>query len=215
MSLAQWVTDRLSEDDDHPSVKVIDGTFIVVDRPVMGSVVVAFVKSRVLDEHNLRSLVEKHPDVKYVVNIWKDACIMGDAYKLSEACGISFGSMGDLRAALRERDIADYVPPETRFRERIFRQHDQIASFERLDDSRYRLVRQDLPPVIVYICLDYEVTADGVRTAIDLYEYFDAYVTSNPNCTSISTEACAAAKQAGRKVLIWTHFMGALNSTWS
>jgi hypothetical protein len=84
------------------------------------------------------------------------------------------------------------------------------VSFERIDDSRYKLTRGDLPTIIAYIDRDYEITADKVRRAVDKYGVFDVYVTSNPNATSVSPEAIAAAKQSGRRVFLWRQFLGAL-----
>jgi hypothetical protein len=214
-SLAQWVAARLDENDGSRTTTVYDEMLISLERPNLGSTKIACVRVDVLDECVVRSAIAKYPNVKFIVNVKQGARVAGDAYKLAEGRGISFGGIGDLMRALHEPDMADYIPPETRYRERIFEQHHKIMNFERLDDSRYRIFRYDFPPIVVYISLDYEVTADQIRTAIDKYGDFDAFVTSNPNATSISPEAVTAAMQSGRKVFLWPQFMGAINRSWN
>jgi hypothetical protein len=212
MSLAQWVAKHLRDDHADLTIEVVDENLIIVERPYFGTSAVACMKYDVLDDDAIMATIDRYPSVKFVANIPSGTRITAWNYG---AHGVSFGRLGDLERALNKPRIEDYLPSEIEFREGIFRSHRRILSFERLDGARYRIIRHGLPPIAVYISLDYVVTANGVRTAINTCGPFDAYVTSSPNCTSISPEARAAAKQAGKKVFTWTHFMGALNNPWS
>lgn len=216
-SLAAWVAGHLKEgreDEGILSITVVDETLIVVDRRNKSPVQVACVSFDPLDAFHLRSVISRFPEVEFVLNLPRGARSAGAAYVFAAEHGIAFGGMGDAREALRQDNLGQYLHRETRYIERILRQHSRVSSFERLDDSRYRLDRNDLSSIVVYTENEYEVTAESVRLAIDRYGEFDAFVTTNPSAVEISPQAVTAAQDSGRRIFLWREFMAAIHKPW-
>lgn len=213
--LSAWVADRLGDLEEVTSITVIDGTLITVSRKNMSPAQIACVKFDPLEADNLRSILNRYPDVQFILNILKNARSAGATFALATETGVAFGGMGDAMRALRMDNPNKYVHRKTEYIERILSQHARVVGFERLDDSRYRLIRKGLPGITAYIGSDYEVTAEAVRLAIDRYGEFDAFVTANPNAIQISPQAATAAKHSNRRIFNWSGFMSAIHEPWN
>jgi hypothetical protein len=163
-----------------------------------------------LDDVVLRTLLDEHPDVSFVVNVPKESFATGAALKLARARGIPVGGVLDLLRVVKEPDVRLYTSKEFGFIERGLKQHTRVTGIERMDDRRYRIKRGELPDVVAVFVHDYELTADRVRTIRDQFVTFSDVVIANPNGKATAS-ALRAAASSGCAVYKWGEFYGRLN----
>jgi len=206
----KWVACKLSAHDSVASTRVLSPQRVQVERTKHPTVVIGTIASSPLRADELRPLVETERTVSFAVNVPKEAWIAGDALRLSERVRVPVGGWSDLQAALRLADVRDYVSSEFGFIDRVLRQHDTVAGFERLDDRRYRVSRHGAGDVMVVFLREYELTVDHVRTARERYGRFDILVITNPSGRATGS-AEGVATSMGGQVHKWKSFLGALN----
>ena len=68
--------------------------------------------------------------------------------------------------------------------------------------------------VTVLVLNEYDLTAEKVRKALDVYGDCDAIVTSNPNA-SMSSSAKEAGEASGKRVLLFPDLLSDLNRPWN
>ena len=210
---AAWIAQRLAGQKEVASVSTLSQHLIQVHRTrdivLVGTIGVPQVRLA-----DVRWVLSQQSGIKFIANVPAKATFSGDAINYAKEHGAAIGGFGDLRRALSLHNPASYVDRETTFRERGLEQHDRVEAFYRLDDNRYTIERNELPPVTVVFLYDYDLSADAVRTAIFECGPFQAVIKMNPN-GQISTHARQAAMHAGIKILKWGEFLGELNRTWT
>lgn len=150
-------------------------------------------------------------DIDFLLNIPKDAFIDGEVLEFSTSKGFGVGGLGDLYTAINEKSFREYVPKEVRFILRGLRQHTAVNHVIRANSRSYIISRNMANPLRVLALNEYDLTADAVRSGIDIYGECDFVLASNPNCR-LSEAASEAARHAGTGILKWRQLLGALNS---
>lgn len=204
--VGEWVAAKLRQEKTVAAIEVLSPTLLSIDRADNPSTVIAVVAAPTLDEAKLIELYDQKPAPDFVVNVSRDSVLTPTAFSRSIARGVPVGGMGDIKRALAMPDISRYVNPEIEFVERGMRQHSRVNTFERLDERRYRVFRKSLPPLVVILINEYDLTADHVRTARDRYSEFDRILVTNPN-GRITTSALEVAESLGVVVGHWRDFM--------
>ena len=204
-----WLRPTFEKLDNVQSVH-IDGALMEATRTDTPLARVGFSNHPTLDAAAVDGLVSTHGPLNFVVNVPKNGRILGDAIERAAALGLAVGGVGDAMRAMHLSDPGQYEFSELTFVLRGIRQHSRVTAVSRLDDKRLSIERAGLSKVTVFICSDYQPTADAVRVAIDRYGPFDIFVATNPN-SAPSSEAIAAAQSAGRQLHRWGAFLGALN----
>ncbi len=205
-----WVAEKLQSHREVVSTSLVTPNHVHVSRVEHEPILVGATAASRLDAPILRSVIDNHHDVGFVVNIPKESYIAGDAIALSSQRSIPVGGMGDLMRAISLFDVSSYVSPESKFVERGIAQHDRVRDYEQLADRLYRIERNGLVDVRVAFLNEYELTADHIRTARSRYGTFRMAVITNPNGKATSA-AEAAAQSMGCQVYKWGPFLGALN----
>jgi hypothetical protein len=136
----------------------------------------------------------------------------GDAIELIHAAPAAFGTFGELiRASSIDEAVHTYRNREYNFFERAFRQHTVVRDVTRLYDRAYQLHRRrGLPDVTVVLVDAYDVSAEDIRHARDLYGRFDA-VAKMTNYGSITSAAREAADTIGAGVFKFGDLLRRLN----
>jgi hypothetical protein len=210
-----WIAKKLEDSPEVQEVTVNGNGTLTINRRTHSTAYVAYLSVPVFDGSAVRNAHQVHPTARFIMNLPGSAITKIDAFREAKKIGVAIGGLGDLMGAMSESDPANYVAREIKYIEKILRQHDRVSTFDRIDLTKYRISRRGLPDVTVCVGLDYEVTAEAIRDAIDKYGDFDAYVTSNPNARAVSPQAIAASRSAGRKVFLWREFMAALGRSWN
>ena len=149
--------------------------------------------------------------IDFLLNIPKNAYFDGGILSYAESRSFGLGGLGDLYTAANEKEFQDYLPKETRFILRGLRQHTAVSSVSRANNRSYVVSRFTGNPLRVLALNDYDLTADAIRTGIDVFGECDFILASNPNCR-LSGGATDAARSAGTGVLMWRQLLGAINN---
>lgn len=154
-------------------------------------------------------------EIQFIVNVPRDARVTGDA--LAAVSGkAAIGTMADLARALRDDDdLSAHVYKETAYVERGLQQHSAVTNMVILDRGRYRLERGARKAVTVVVANDYELTADRVRTLVQIFAEFDLIALSNPNVQTPSPQAHSAASSASVEIVGWSELFKKLNYAWT
>ncbi len=164
-----------------------------------------------------RVFLDNIPDVcrnsriDFLMNIPKNAYFDGGLLSYAENAPFGVGGLGDLYTAANEKEFHEYLPKETRFILRGLRQHTAVSGVSRDNNRLYIVERFGRNPLRVLALNDYDLTADAIRSGIELYGNCDFVLASNPNCR-LSAAATETAKSAGTVVLMWGQLLGAINS---
>lgn len=167
-----------------------------------------------VDAAEFSALLKDKQGIDFVVNIPKDAYVLGDALKFAERNNFGFGGLADLFRALNSESVRSYLDPEFGFVLRSLRQHSRVTNVTRLEDRRLLVERKRLRPVLVLILNDYELTAEHVRAGIERYGEFQAIVCSNPN-SRVTAAAATAAAESRIAIFNWSEFFKELNREWN
>jgi len=206
----QWVADNLREAGHVTNVDVLSEQVLRVSREKHAPYVAGIISVKCVKVDDIMPLVESKLGVEIIANVPKESYWTGEAILLAQVHSIATGGYGDLLRVIDVEDVRAFQQKETAFVERGLRQHDRIASFDRLHDRLYLIRRNDLPDVTVAMLNEYELTADHLRTARDRYGKFSLAVITDPNGGSTSA-ANEAARAMGVEILNWGAFFGRLN----
>lgn len=206
----KWVADNLRKAEHVTAVDIVSDQVLRVSRDEHAPFIAGIVSAKRVEEQVIKPLVEEGLGVEIIANIPEESYWTGGALRLAHKNAIATGSYGDLLRVIRVPDVRAFQSKETEFVERGLRQHDRIASFERLYDRIYLIRRDGLPDLTVAMLNEYELTADHLRTARDRYGNFSLAVITDPNGGATSS-AKEAAQVMGVEILKWGPFFGRLN----
>lgn len=204
---SEWVADNLRKAKGVSKVEVISDQVLRVSRSKYDPFIAGIVSVACVEAGTVRTLVKSELGVEIIANVPKESYWTGGALRLAHDNNIATGGYNDLFRVIDLQDVRDFRPRETEFIERGLRQHDRISSFERVHDRLYRISRNGLPDLKVAMLIEYELTADHLRTARDRYGQFSVAVITNPNGGATSS-AEEAAQNMGVEILRWRPFLG-------
>jgi hypothetical protein len=212
--IANWIANKLKDDEQFRLVNSIgDGFLEVARRDHAPFQAVAIGVQDVVAENHVAPLFEvKGRRPEFVVNVPSKAIWSGIAIELIHTAPAAFGTFGELiRASSRDEPVHTYRNREYNFFERAFRQHTAVRDVRRLYDRAYQLHRwRGLPDVTVVLVDAYDVSAEDIRHARNLYGRFDAAVKMT-SYGSITTAAREAADTIGAGVFKFGELLGRLN----
>lgn len=211
-SVAAWIADKLKGDTQFQAVDPLGLGFLnVVGKDGHQFLAAAIgVKSVVEVRHVIPVFTVEGTRPEFIVNVPSKAIWTSSAIDYVHNAPAAFGTLGDLRRASRENVVSSYRNKEFNFFERIFRQHSAVVGVTRLYDRLYSLQRRGgLPDISVVLLEAYDVSAEHVRNARELYGSFDLGLKTT-NYGSITSAATEAARSMGAEVFNLRDFMGRL-----
>jgi hypothetical protein len=209
-----WARKGLLELPDVVGVTLLGGNVLEIVRRTHGTFHAATTAATCLDGPTVDALLSQDPRVRFVARVPKDGFIAGSALQRARFRQIGIGTLADLLKAAGLADPTAFQNKEVSYVERMLRQHSRIREFSRVDDRRYQLTRSGLSEVTVVFLHHYDLTADGVRQAVDTYGGFSGIVKANPN-GRITPAASQVAAELGLKLFYWSDFLGALHKPWT
>jgi hypothetical protein len=158
-------------------------------------------------------LFESKRSPEFVVNVPSKVIWSGPAIEIIHGAPAAFGTLGELAKAARDENVSSYRHREYSFFERAFHQHSAVRDVTRLYDKVFQLHRhRGMPDVIVTLIDAYDMSAEDIRNARDLYGIFDVAVKIS-SYGSITTAASEAAESMGAEALKFGELMGRLNKS--
>jgi hypothetical protein len=206
-----WVCDKLISHDQIIGATLIENQLIRLQvKDYEPDVVVAVMSQKKVFLSNIPSICQSLP-VDFLLNIPRNAYFDGDILSYAESNSFGVGGLGDLYIAVNQKEFQSYLPQETRFILRGLRQHTAVSNVTRINNQTYLIVRFSRNSLRVLALNDYDLTADAIRTGIDMFGKCDLILASNPNCR-LSSGARDAACSAGTSVLMWRQLLGVINN---
>jgi hypothetical protein len=209
--VAHWIASK--SDEDFRAVPIGSG-FLSIARKSGGQFTAAAIGvTDVVTLAHVKPLFEignKRPE--FVVNVPSKAIWSGSAIDFIHDAPAAFGKFGELtRASRGDEAISSYRNKEYDFFERAFRQHSAVSEVTRIYDKVFRLGRvRGMPDVTVVLVDAYDMSAEDVRNARDLYGKFDAALKMS-SYGSITTAAAEAAASMDAETFKFGEFLGRLN----
>lgn len=208
---ADWACDKLISHDQILKVEHVEDHLVQMNvKDYAQDVLVAIMSERKVTLANIPNVC-RSSRIDFLLNIPKNAYFDGDLLSFAENTPFGVGGLGDLYTAVNEKEFLCYLPKEVRFILRGLRQHTAVSSVSRDNNRLYIIGRFGKNPFRVLALNEYDLTADAIRSGIDLYGHCDFVLASNPNCR-LSSAAQEAARSAGTGVLKWRQLLGVINS---
>ena len=205
-----WVAEKIRGHENVATAKAVSSTHVQIDRLEYGPVLVGTTAAKRLDAREVRLLLDRDPNVDFIVNVPAESYVTGEALSLAEQHSVPVGGVGDLMRALVLPRVRQYVNKEVEYIHRGLRQHTRITKYRRLADRLYRISRRGFADITVVFLYAYELTADHLRVARDRYGSFDLVVNTNPYGKATST-ALAVRQDMELDILNWRDFLSQLH----
>lgn len=214
-SVAAWIAGKLKGDRAFLKVETTGSGFLSLERKDGATFeAVAIGVDDVVKRAHVEPLFaddERCPE--FVVNVPSKAIWEGGAIAVVHDAPAAFGTLGDLIRASRDEPVYAYRNKQDEFFERAFRQHSAVRRVTRLYDRLYHLERRsDRPDMTVVLVDAYDMSAEDIRHARDLYGKFDAALKMT-SYGSVTTAAREAAESMGAEAFKFGELMGRLNKS--
>lgn len=211
--VAKWIVDKLKSDGEFSTVASVGSGFLeLASKDSAPFTAVAIGVQDVITRNDVRPLFAvKDRRPQFVVNVPPKAIWSGPAIDFIHDAPAAFGTYGELIRASCEEPVSSYRHREYRFFERAFRQHSAVSGVTRIYDKVFQLHRhRGMPDMTVTLVDAYDMSAEDIRRARELYGRFDAAVKIS-SYGSITTAAHAAAASMGAEAFTFKALMGRLN----
>ncbi|WP_038931924.1 hypothetical protein [Bradyrhizobium japonicum] len=210
--VAKWIAETLQNDQRFKSVSAVGAGYIEIVRKDHAPFTAAAIGIRevVLPGH-VAPLFSGGRSPQFVVNVPSKVIWSGGAIGIIHDAPAAFGTLGELTRAARDEIVSSYRHREYKFFERAFEQHGAVREVTRLYDKIFQLHRyRGLKDITVVLVDAYDMSAEDVRNARELYGRFDAAIKIS-SYGSITTAAREAAASMGAEALKFGDLMGRLN----
>ena len=164
-----------------------------------------------VERHHVKQVLAIDDTIDFLTNIPKASIWTGEAIHEVKSNNFAFGSMKNLMSSLREENVRDWIDAESSFFQRVLRQHNAVVSFTQIADRNYLITRKTGPQLRAVILNEYELSAQTVREAKDIYGDFEIIVATNPN-VGPTEEAKRIAPTLNIEQHVLRTFLGRLNS---
>lgn len=207
---------RLKETHHVASIQPIGNDFMLIHRKdgfqnkKMRPVTAAVISTKQVTDETLKPLLETEQEFEFVTNLPKQGIWTGAAIDLADFHNLGWGGMGDLMSAMAQDSVEGFQRKEYSFVMRGLAQHSKVESIDRIYDRLINVNRYGLPPLTTVLLNEYELTAEHIRNARDIYGKFKAILRTNPN-GGPTKNALSVAHELGADIFQWGEFLGRLN----
>lgn len=147
-------------------------------------------------------------DIDFLCGYRKECVWEGEAIRYLESNTIGWGSAGTLGSAIPAGDVKTSAHKDYFFSYRLIRQIRSVTNLEREFDRVFRMTLHGGRTVRVGMIMEYEPTADAIRTFWDRFGPIDIAWNINPNGRP-TQNALEAGRSLGCEVMKWEE-LGAL-----
>lgn len=187
--MLDWIQTQLQKHDHIVGLqKVGDRTLLIERDPALNTdlrtyppIAATFLTTPHISGDAVRQALEDGTETDFVCSVPKDAIWHGAAIAHVESVGLGWGGYGTLLSAIVSDGTArGFEKKEYQFAMRGLRQHSKVQSVEREFDRLVKVTTARGSHSIVFL-EEYELTAERVRHAHEIYGSFNLVLRTNPN----------------------------------
>jgi len=212
-SYRDWVLSEIRKGEDSTKIKQITSIgdeFLEIISQKGHHLVVGFADSKYVSSKDVQDLLatenQPHIIIAPYKSIWS-----GSAINYARQQNLGWGGIGELTRAIDSDDVAAIQKKEYEFVESGLNKHTKVQRLEREFDRVFTIHRiNGLSPLKITLINEYELTADHVTHASEIYGSFDIVLKTNPN-GNITGMAEMAAEHLSVKICSWRGLLGRLN----
>ncbi len=145
---------------------------------------------------------QQYPEIDFLCGYRRGTVWDGAAIKYLEGHKIGWGSGGTLTSAIQDDNVKTASHKDFFFSDRLIRQLRCVTSIDREFDRIHRVTLADGRKLRIGMLLQYEPTAEAVRTLWDRFGAVDVVWNINPNGNP-TQKAIEAGEELGCKVMKW------------
>lgn len=154
---------------------------------------------------------EQFPDVDFLCGYRKECIWEGEAIRYLESNTIGWGSAGTLGSAIYKGDLKTAAHKDYLFSYRLIRQIRSVTSLDREFDRVFTMTLASGRIFRVGMIMEYDPTADAIRTFWDRFGPIDIAWNINPNGHP-TQNAIEAGRSLGCEVIKWDELKALLRS---
>ncbi len=193
---------NLSKDISKGSVQHLRDEAILIASPNHRNVVAVISAAYTVSFDLAQRYHASYPEMDFLCGYRKDCVWEGPAIEYLESNRIGWGSAGTLGSAIYAGDANTSAHKDFSFSYRIIKQLRSITNLSREFDRVFRMTLPSGRTVRVGMILEYEPTADAIRTFWDRFGPIDVAWNINPNGDPTSS-AIEAGLSLGCEVMKW------------
>lgn len=208
-SLAKWSLTKIKTHEEVFSAEIIEDFLIVIKRISGTQIRVGSFSFEELNLNNIKQIITQFK-LDFILNVKSGAIYKGEIYSFLDDKRISFGSLSDLYKVISQSENWPYLHRDVKFVLRGLEQHSKVSKVERLDNKRLKIIRRNLPSIVIVATNDYEVNAESIRKLKGDFISFDAILASNP-IGRITSQAYSVASMLDVPIYNWSELYSELN----
>ncbi|HFS0852877.1 hypothetical protein ABZQ71_06905 [Pseudomonas aeruginosa] len=184
------------------SAQYIRGDAIRITIQEQPDVIAVISADRTINEEIARQYHAEFPDMDFLCGYRKECAWEGGAITYLENNGIGWGNSSTLSSAIRDNDINTAAHKDYFFSYRLIRQKRSVANIMREFDRVFTMTLVDGRCLRIGMIMEYEPTADAIRTFWDRFGRIDIAWHINPNGHP-TQNAIDAGRELGCGVMKW------------
>jgi len=169
------------------------------DRPDAVAVISA---AYLIDSEMAKQYHLEYPEMDFLCGYRKQCAWEGGAIRYLESNSIGWGSAGTLGSAINNGDVKTAAHKDYFFSYRLINQMRSVTNLDREFDRVFTMTLANGRSVRVGMIMEYEPTADAIRTFWDQFGAIDIAWNINPNGHP-TANAIDAGHSLGCKVMKW------------
>ncbi len=178
------------------------GDAISITLPQQPPAVAVISAAYTIDAELAMACHEEFPEMEFLCGYRKECVWTGDAIGYVESKSIGWGSAGTLNSAIGKQSLKTASHKDYFFSYRLIRQMKSIKSLERQFDRIFIMTLASGKSYRVGMIMEYEPTADAIRTFWDRFGPIDIAWNINPSGNP-TPNAIEAGRNLGCKVIKW------------
>lgn len=206
-----YALENLSKTHRTASVRHLCDDAIRITMPDRADVVAVISAAQTINEQLVRKYHVNFPDINFICGYRKVCVWEGAAIKYLEINTIGWGSAGTLDSAIHKDNVNTASHKDYFFSYRLIKQIRSITNLDREFDRVFKMTLVSGRTLRVGMIMEYEPTADAIRTFWDRFGPIDIAWNINPNGHP-TRNAIEAALDLGCEVMKWDELKVLLQS---
>ncbi len=184
------------------SAQHIRGDAIRITIQEQPDVIAVISADRAINEEIARQYYAEFPDMDFLCGYRKECAWEGGAISYLENNAIGWGNSSTLSSAIRDNNVNTSAHKDYFFSYRLIRQKRSVANIIREFDRVFTMTLVDGRTLRIGMIMEYEPTADAIRTFWDRFGRIDIAWHINPNGHP-TQNAIDAGRELGCGVMKW------------